>query len=88
MKSIKVLSIDGGGIRGIIPAIILGELQKRLARNLYEGGKRCQVPFFFRNDAVGCGHGQSPASGCWGDDLPRPEPRELSFPAFQRVARR
>ncbi len=36
MKSIKVLSIDGGGIRGIIPAIILAELQKRLAKNLYE----------------------------------------------------
>ena len=36
MASIKVLSIDGGGIRGIIPAIILGKLQKRLARNLYE----------------------------------------------------
>jgi patatin-like phospholipase/acyl hydrolase len=36
VKSIKVLSIDGGGIRGIIPAIILAELQKRLAKNLYE----------------------------------------------------
>src|SRR5438128_10159622 len=36
MASIKVLSIDGGGIRGIIPAVILGELQRRLAKNLYE----------------------------------------------------
>ena len=36
MASIKVLSIDGGGIRGIIPAIILGELQKRLGRSLPE----------------------------------------------------
>jgi patatin-like phospholipase/acyl hydrolase len=27
-NSIKVLSIDGGGIQGIIPAIILGALQK------------------------------------------------------------
>ncbi len=36
MKSIKVLAIDGGGIRGIIPAIILSEIQKRLARNLCE----------------------------------------------------
>jgi patatin-like phospholipase/acyl hydrolase len=36
VPSIKVLSIDGGGIRGIIPAIILAELQKRLGRNLYE----------------------------------------------------
>ena len=29
-QSIKVLSIDGGGIRGIIPAVILAELQKRI----------------------------------------------------------
>lgn len=36
MQSIKVLSIDGGGIRGIIPAIILGALQQRLGRNLCE----------------------------------------------------
>ena len=36
MASIKVLSIDGGGIRGIIPAIILAEMQKRLGRNLSE----------------------------------------------------
>lgn len=35
MKSIKVLSIDGGGIRGIIPAVILSELQKRLGKDLY-----------------------------------------------------
>jgi hypothetical protein len=33
-KSIKVLTIDGGGIRGIIPAIILDELQKRLSQDL------------------------------------------------------
>src|SRR5205807_2091391 len=32
--SIKVLAIDGGGIRGIIPAVILGELQRRLAKDL------------------------------------------------------
>ena len=36
VKSIKVLSIDGGGIRGIIPSIILAELQKRLGKNLWE----------------------------------------------------
>lgn len=34
MKSIKVLAIDGGGIRGIIPAIILSEIQKRLGADL------------------------------------------------------
>ena len=32
-ESIKVLTIDGGGIRGIIPALILAELQKRLGTN-------------------------------------------------------
>jgi patatin-like phospholipase/acyl hydrolase len=35
VKSIKVLAIDGGGIRGIIPAVILSELQTRLAADLY-----------------------------------------------------
>jgi len=36
MKTIKVLSIDGGGIRGIIPATILSEVQKRLGKQMYE----------------------------------------------------
>lgn len=34
-NSIKVLAIDGGGIRGIIPALILSELQKRLGKELW-----------------------------------------------------
>jgi len=34
--TIKVLSIDGGGIRGIIPAVLLSELQKRLSRELWQ----------------------------------------------------
>jgi patatin-like phospholipase/acyl hydrolase len=33
---IKVLAVDGGGIRGIVPAVILGELQKRLGRELWQ----------------------------------------------------
>jgi patatin-like phospholipase/acyl hydrolase len=36
MASIKVLSIDGGGIHGIIPALTLAALQERLGRSLYE----------------------------------------------------
>ena len=36
MPSIKVLAIDGGGIRGIIPATILAEIQNRLSVNLFE----------------------------------------------------
>ena len=35
-KSIKVLAIDGGGIRGIIPAVILRELQKRTGKDLWQ----------------------------------------------------
>lgn len=35
-NSIKVLAIDGGGIRGIIPAVILSELQKRLGKELWQ----------------------------------------------------
>jgi patatin-like phospholipase/acyl hydrolase len=30
MKKIKILSIDGGGIRGIIPGVILTHLEKQL----------------------------------------------------------
>ncbi|HYB60696.1 MAG TPA: CBASS cGAMP-activated phospholipase [Methylomirabilota bacterium] len=33
---IKVLAIDGGGIRGIIPAIILGAFEKALAKPLHK----------------------------------------------------
>ena len=35
-KSVKVLSVDGGGIRGIIPAIVLSELQKRIGKDLWQ----------------------------------------------------
>lgn len=36
MQPIKVLAVDGGGIRGIIPAVILSEIQKRLGGDLYK----------------------------------------------------
>jgi patatin-like phospholipase/acyl hydrolase len=35
-NSIKVLSIDGGGIRGIIPAIILDAIQQRLGKGAWQ----------------------------------------------------
>jgi patatin-like phospholipase/acyl hydrolase len=35
-KLIKVLSIDGGGIRGIIPAIVLAEIEKRSKKRISE----------------------------------------------------
>jgi patatin-like phospholipase/acyl hydrolase len=34
--SIKVLAVDGGGIRGIIPAVILAELQNRLGKEAWQ----------------------------------------------------
>lgn len=34
MKKYKILSIDGGGIRGILPAMILQEMEKRLRERL------------------------------------------------------
>lgn len=35
MKTIKILSIDGGGMKGIIPATILNEIHKRLVNSNY-----------------------------------------------------
>jgi uncharacterized protein len=32
----KTLSIDGGGIRGLIPALVLAEIEKRIARAVAE----------------------------------------------------
>jgi patatin-like phospholipase/acyl hydrolase len=32
----RVLSIDGGGIRGIIPALVLAEVEKRSGRRVFE----------------------------------------------------
>ncbi|WP_293296142.1 MULTISPECIES: patatin-like phospholipase family protein [unclassified Microcoleus] len=32
----KILSIDGGGIRGIIPAMILAEIEKRTNRAIWQ----------------------------------------------------
>lgn len=31
--SIRILSIDGGGVRGIVPAVVLGEIQRRTGRH-------------------------------------------------------
>jgi patatin-like phospholipase/acyl hydrolase len=30
----KVLSIDGGGIRGLIPAVVLAEIERRTGRRI------------------------------------------------------
>ena len=33
-KVVRVLSIDGGGVRGIIPAVVLAEIEKRTGRSI------------------------------------------------------
>jgi len=35
-KTIRILTIDGGGIRGIIPATVLVELEKQTGKKIYE----------------------------------------------------
>jgi uncharacterized protein len=35
-ERVRVLSIDGGGIRGLIPALVLEELERRAGRRTYE----------------------------------------------------
>ena len=36
MKSFRILCIDGGGIRGIIPAVILAEIERRTGRRIHQ----------------------------------------------------
>ena len=36
MNGVRVLAIDGGGIRGVIPALVLTELERRAGRRIFE----------------------------------------------------
>src|SRR5215510_14343559 len=36
MKPFRILCIDGGGIRGIIPAIVLAEIERRTGRRIHQ----------------------------------------------------
>src|SRR5688500_20096318 len=36
LPGVRVLAIDGGGIRGIIPALVLAELERRSGRPVFE----------------------------------------------------
>lgn len=35
-KKFRILSLDGGGIRGIIPALLMAEIEKRTGKQMYE----------------------------------------------------
>lgn len=45
MKKIRILSIDGGGIRGILPGTILAQLEKILQR--LDGGSNRKIGDYF-----------------------------------------
>ncbi len=44
-RTVRILSIDGGGIRGLIPALLLHELHRRV--RLRRGGRARQVPYLY-----------------------------------------
>jgi patatin-like phospholipase/acyl hydrolase len=44
-KKVTILSIDGGGIRGILPAVILAEVEKRLREKT--GNPNARLADFF-----------------------------------------
>lgn len=64
----KVLSIDGGGIRGIIPAIILHEIEKRTKKPI------CQLFNLIAGSSTG---------GILAAGLAKPDPNNKNKPHFQ-----
>lgn len=64
----KVLSIDGGGIRGIIPAIILDEIEKRTGKPI------CQLFNLIAGSSTG---------GILAAGLAKPHPDKKNQPHFQ-----
>src|SRR5215218_5400248 len=36
LEGMRVLAIDGGGIRGLIPALVLTDLERRAGRQIFE----------------------------------------------------
>ncbi|AFY34981.1 patatin-like phospholipase family protein [Calothrix sp. PCC 7507] len=64
----KVLSIDGGGIRGIIPAIVLDEIEKRTGKPI------CQLFSLIAGSSTG---------GILAAGLAKPDPNNKSQPHFK-----
>jgi patatin-like phospholipase/acyl hydrolase len=67
-KLIKVLSIDGGGIRGIIPAVVLGAIEKATGKRI------CQL-----FDLI-CG---TSTGGILALGLTKPHPKNLTQPQYR-----
>ena len=70
-RPLRILSIDGGGIRGLIPALILEELEKRLRAK----GKTEPLHSYF-DLIAGTSTGGIIAAG-----LTAPHPHDVSRPA-------
>lgn len=47
MKKVRILSIDGGGIRGILPGIVLNQLEKKLQKKVKDPNLRLSDMFDF-----------------------------------------
>ena len=47
MKKVRILSIDGGGIRGILPGIVLDQLEKKLQKKTKNPNLRLSDMFDF-----------------------------------------
>ncbi|UCS93051.1 patatin-like phospholipase family protein [Echinicola marina] len=47
MKKVRILSIDGGGIRGILPGVVLGQLEKKIQRKGKDENLRLSDMFDF-----------------------------------------
>lgn len=73
-----ILSIDGGGIRGLIPALVLEEIEKRLNAKVKAGAGRTPVPLARAFDLIaGTSTGGIIAAG-----LTCPKPGKDSVPAM------
>jgi patatin-like phospholipase/acyl hydrolase len=47
MKKIRILSLDGGGIRGILPGVILNQLEQKIQKKTGDPERRLSDMFDF-----------------------------------------
>jgi patatin-like phospholipase/acyl hydrolase len=79
----RILSIDGGGIRGLIPALVLAELERRLADA--SGSKRQLADYFHL--LAGTSTGGLIALGLTAPDPNRPGLARMDGPQLVRLYR-